>query len=285
MHSNIALKLYGMVKSGIIKSNAMFWREFCDEEKINNFDIDLHYLDNELKEKKISLVCVFDNGFPNIDLYLKNSEKPFLFAYKGNINLLKNFDSNVAVIGVLTPNEDIEIREQKIVKELASSNLTIVSGLAKGCDTIAHKTCLENNGKTIAIIPTTFDNIYPKENVTLVDEIIKKDGLVITEYITEPQNKFERIKRFVDRDRLQAMFSKAIVLIASYSQGNGDSGSRHAMQKAKEYTKLRYIMFDTKTDNDKQIFELNKQQIKDGAIILTNKTIKELTIQWFMLLI
>ena len=277
MHSNIALKLCGMVKSGIIKSNAMFWREFCDEEKIKSYDVDLQNLEKELKEKNISLVCIFDNDFPQIEHNLKISEKPFLFAYKGNINLLKNFDNNVAVVGVLTPNEDIEIREQKIINELVQNNLTIVSGFAKGCDTIAHKTCLENNGKTIAILPTTFDNIYPKENVTLVEEIIKKDGLVITEYITEPQNKFERIKRFIDRDRLQAMFSKVVVLIASYSQGNGDSGSRHAMQKAKEYTKLRYVMFDTKTDNDKQIFELNKQQIEAGAIILTNKTIRELT--------
>lgn len=221
-------------------------------------------------------MCVFDNDFPKIELTLKNSEKPFLFAYKGNINLLKNIASNVALVGVLTPNEDIEIREQKIVKELVQNNLTIVSGLAKGCDTAAHKTCLENNRKTIAILPTTFDNVYPKENAELVNEIIKKEGLIITEYITEPQNKFERIKRFIDRDRLQAMFSKAVVLIASYSQGNGDSGSRHAMHKATEYGKARFVMFDKIKDNNNPIFKLNKQQIEDGAIILTNKTIKDI---------
>ena len=277
MHSNIALKLYGMIKSGIIKSNAMFWREFFNQDKIESINIELQDVENELQEKNIDLVCVFDNDFPNINLNLKNSEKPFLFAYKGNINLLKNIDSNVAIIGVLTPTKDIEVREQKIVKEVAKNILTIVSGLAKGCDTIAHKTCLENNGKTIAILPTTFDNIYPKENTDIVDEIIKKDGLVITEYITEPQNKFERIKRFIDRDRLQAMFSKAVVLIASYTQRNGDCGSRHAMQKAKEYRKLRYVMYDTKTDDNNPIFELNKQQIEDGSIILTNKTIRDLT--------
>ena len=277
MHSNIALKLYGMIKSGIIKSNAMFWREFLNQDKIESINIELQDVENELQEKNIGLVCVFDNDIPNNNLNLKNSEKPFLFAYKGNINLLKNIDSNVAIIGVLTPTKDIEVREQKIVKEVAKNNLTIISGLARGCDTIAHKTCLENNGKTIAILPTTFDNIYPKENVTLVEEIIKKDGLVMTEYITEPQYKFERIKRFIDRDRLQAMFSKAVVLIASYTQGNGDCGSRHAMQKAKEYGKTRFVMFDESVDNNNPIFELNKQQIKDGAIILTNKTIKEIT--------
>ena len=276
MYSTISLRLYGMIKQGVIKNNAMFWRDFSNKDKVDSYDIDIESLEKELNTKNISLVCVFDDKFSKLDLNLKSNEKPFLFAYKGNINLLNDIENNVAVIGVLTPTENIELREQKIVKELTESNLTIVSGLAKGCDTIAHKVCLENNGKTIAILPTTFDNIYPKENVKLVEEIVKNNGLVLTEYVVEPQNKFERIKRFIDRDRLQSMFSKAVVLIASYTQGNGDSGSRHAMQKAKEYKKTRYVMFDEKLDIDKPIFELNKQQITDGATILTNKTIKEL---------
>lgn len=86
----------------------------------------------------------------------------------------------------ITPTEDIEVRERKVVKELTESNLTIVSGLAKGCDSIAQKTCLNNSGKTIAILPTTLDNIYPKENAKLVEEIVKNNGLVITEYVVEP---------------------------------------------------------------------------------------------------
>ena len=277
MYSKLALKLYGMVKQGTIKSSAMFWRDFFDKEKINNFDIDCETLEKELQEKDLNIICVFDDKFPKIDLKLKPSEKSFLFVYKGNINLLNEINNNVAVIGVLTPTKDIEAREEKIVKELIKNILTIISGLARGCDSVAHKTCLESNGKTIAILPTTFNNIYPKENKSLIDEIVRKDGLVITEYITEPQNRFIRIKRFIDRDRLQAIFSKAVILIASFSQGNGDSGSRHAIQKAKEYGKLRYVMFDEKTDNNNPIFELNKQQIVDGATVLTNKTIKELT--------
>ncbi|MGN1212583.1 MAG: DNA-processing protein DprA [Christensenellales bacterium] len=277
MHSILALKLYGMIKQGIIKSNAMFWRDFFDEEKINSFDVDLELLEKELQDKDINLICVFDDKFPKTNLKLKLSEKPFLLVYKGNIDLLNKINNNVAVIGVLTPTADIIVREQKIIEELVKNNLTIVSGLAKGCDAIAHKTSLENKGKTIAILPTTFDNIYPKENKSLVNKIVKNNGLVITEYIIEAQNKYERIKRFIERDRLQAMFSNAVILVASYTQGNGDSGSRHAMQKAKEYGKARYVMFDEKTDNGKSIFELNKAQIADGATILTNKTIKELT--------
>ena len=100
-------------------------------------------------------------------------KKPFLFTYKGNIELLSNLSNNIAVIGVLCPTPDIEIREQKTVKELIDNNLVVISGLARGCDTIAHKTCLTCDGKTIAILTTTFDDLYPKENEKLASVIIE----------------------------------------------------------------------------------------------------------------
>lgn len=276
MNSNLAIKLYAMVKNCIIKSNAVFWREFS-KEKIQEFDIDIFATEKELQEKSLNVVCAFDDNFPKIENNLKNSEKPFLFVYKGNIELLSDTDKNVAVIGVLSPTSDIESREQKIVKELATNKLAVVSGLARGCDTIAHKTCLTCEGKTIAILPTTFDDLYPKENEILANNIIKSGGLVITEYVNKPRNKYEGIKRFIERDRLQAMFSKAVILIASFRQGQGDSGSRHAMEKAKKYGKLRYVMFNQKTDLNKEIFGLNQDLLNDKVIILTEKTIKEIT--------
>lgn len=275
MNSNLAIKLYAMVKNGIIKSNAVFWREFS-KEKIQEFDIDIFTTEKELQEKSLNVVCAFDDNFPKIENNLKKNEKPFLFVYKGNIELLSDTDKNVAVIGVLSPTSDIESREQKIVKELATNKLVVVSGLARGCDTIAHKTCLTCDGKTIAILPTTFDDLYPKENEIFANNIIESGGLVITEYVNKPRNKYEGIKRFIERDRLQAMFSKAVILIASFRQGQGDSGSRHAMQKAKEYRKLRYVMFNQKTDFNKEIFGLNQDLLNDKVIILTEKTIKEI---------
>lgn len=276
MNSNLAIKLYVMVKNGIIKSNAMFWREFS-KENIEEFDIDICATEKELQEKSLNVVCTFDDHFPKIDKNIKNSEKPFLFIYKGNIELLSSTSNNVAVIGVLSPTPDIESREQKIVKELVKGDLVIVSGLARGCDTVAHKTCLSSGGKTVAILPTTFDGLYPKENEKLASAIIESGGLVITEYVNKPQNKYEGLKRFIERDRLQAMFSKAVILIASFRLGQGDSGSRHAMQKAKEYGKFRYVMFNQITDANKEIFALNQDLLNDNVIVLTEKIIKEIT--------
>lgn len=135
-------------------------------------------------------------------------------------------------------------------------------------------------GLTMGYKLTGYDvigDLYPKENEKLASVIIENGGLVITEYVNKQKNKYECIKRFIERDRLQEMFSKARILIASFRQCQGDSSYRHAMQKAKEYGKLRYVMFNQKTDFDKEIFGLNQDLLNDNAIVLTEKTIKEIT--------
>lgn len=159
MYSKIALKLYALKKEQTIKSNAHFWREFNNLDKINDFDVDVQKYEQELKNKAISLVCSFDDEFPKSPTNLKVSEKPFLFAFKGDIKLLENITKNVAIVGVLTPTPDIIERERKIVERLVQKEFCIISGLAKGCDTVAHKESLLNGGKTIAILPSNLENI------------------------------------------------------------------------------------------------------------------------------
>lgn len=276
MFSRLALKLYSALKQGIIKSNFQFWKNFVSVEKLEKLDVDTRQDKTYLEENNISLIYCFDAEFPIIPTGIKNSEKPFLFAYKGDISLLKKLDNNIAVIGTLNPTEDIKNREERLVQELVKNGFNIVSGLAKGCDSIAHKSCLENNGKTIAILPSTLEKIYPSENKLLVDNIVENGGLVITEYVVEAKNKYESIKRFIDRDRLQAMFSSAVILVASNSYGEGDSGSKHAMNKAKEYSKLRFCMYDEKQDLDNPLFGLNRDEINSGAQIISTSKIKGL---------
>ena len=275
MSSNISLKLYNLIKTGVIKSNAQFWKSFYNEGAINTFSCDLEAIRQELEEKGINIISVFDKNFPSVNVKLKNSEKPFFFAYKGDITLLKDFDKNIAVIGVLTPTNEIVEREQKVVKRLTEKGFNIVSGLAKGCDTAAHSESIKNNSKTIAFLPSILENIYPKENIELANEIIKNGGLIISEYINEPKNKYENVKRFIERDRLQALFSKAVVLIASYRKGEGDSGSRHAFEKAKEYGKKRLVMYREKNADDLQ-FGLNKYYVTRGEKIVTFNEIAKL---------
>ena len=275
MNSIISLKLYNLIKTGVIKTNAHFWKSFYNEKVINAYPCEVQAVEQELKEKSLNVICVFDENFPSVNVKLKNSEKPFFFAYKGDITLLNNVDKNVAVIGVLTPTNEIVEREQKVVKSLIEKGFNIVSGLAKGCDTVAHSESIKNNAKTIAFLPSTIENIYPKENVGLANEIVENGGLIISEYVSEPKNKYESVKRFIERDRLQALYSKAVVLIASFRKGEGDSGSRHAFEKAKEYGKKRLVMF-RESDSNNLTFGLNKDYVMQGEKVVSQKEIEEL---------
>ncbi len=275
MNSNISIKLFGLIKTGVIKTNAHFWKSFYNEDYINTFPCDLQAVEQELKDKGINVICVFDNTFPVVGVKLKNSEKPFFFAYKGDITLLNNADKNVAVIGVLTPTNETAEREQKVVKSLIEKGYNIVSGLAKGCDTVAHIESIKNNAKTIAFLPSTIEKIYPKENIGLVNKIVENGGLIITEYVNVPKNKYESVKRFIERDRLQALYSKTVILIASFRKGEGDSGSRHAFEKAKEYGKKRLVMY-RETDANDSTFGLNVDYVIQGEKIISQKAIEEL---------
>ena len=273
MYSKTALKIYAAKQHGLIKSNAQFWRDFGNEKSLLRFSSDTEYCERYLIRNNISLVCAFDENFPALPPCVKPADRPCLFAYKGDISLLSDRSKNTAVVGVLTPTADIIGREQKIVDLLTHSGLNIISGLAVGCDTIAHKSCIDSGGRTVAFLPTSLDGIYPRTNTALARQIAESGGLVITEYIPPPANRYERIRRFIERDRLQAMFSANVILIASYNKGQGDSGSRHAMQKAAEYGAARYVMYNRDTDFDRQIFALNRRLIDEGAEILTPKAI------------
>ena len=299
MYSDIAIKVAAAKACGIIKSNAHFWENFSNIEMFedlisydqNVYDvIDDILKEIELSESEIGIVCYFDESFPAINSGVKsNSEKPYLLYYKGDISLLSDVNSNVAVIGLLNPDESILHRGEKVVRNLVNSNQVIVSGLAKGCDTLAHKVCLESGGKTIAVLPSQVNKIYPAENRSLATEIVSNGGLLISEYSSEPTSRNESIKRLVDRDRLQAMFAKAVVLIASYRKGEGDSGSRHAMEAAKRYGVERYVMYNQATDDDNIKFGMNKYYVQSGNMeyvkVLTENSINEInkaTIKGFL---
>lgn len=220
-----------------------------------------------------------DSNYPYCRGTLKASDFPVILAYKGNLSLLQKGNDNVAVIGVLKPEMEIIEREQKFVSNLVDKNYTIVSGLAFGCDSIAHQQTLDLGGKTIAILPSTIANILPSQHTQLAEDIISKDGLLITEYLEEPNSQLEMKGRYVERDRLQAMFSDAVILTASYdvnTQGN-DSGSRIAMECARKYEIPRYVMYREATDKSNPQFDLNRRILAEGdSLILTPTAIDKI---------
>lgn len=233
------------------------------------------------------VVALGDNEFPGYRGNVKNSEKPIFLFYKGNLSLLNLENSCITVIGLLNPNEIIESRERKIVSEIVKRDVTVLSGLAFGCDSIAHEQSLEG-GRTIAILPSPLSKIMPAKNKGLANKIVEGGGLLLTEYLDEHKSSMDLSSRYKDRDRLQALFCDTIILAASYAQDSAkrwgifdqklDSGARLAMGFAQEYNIHRAVMYDEKTDSENPMFDLNRQLISEqnDITVLTPKSLQEL---------
>lgn len=226
---------------------------------------DLWKLDNAID----GAIAIGDREFPDIRGNVKSSEQPIVIFYRGDLNLLKKNNVNIAVIGLLNPDEIIEKIEQEFVSELVKNEATVVSGLALGCDSIAHREALDSNGKTIAILPSSLDKILPATNISLANEIVDRNGLLITEYHKQANSKLELGSRYQERDRLQALFSNGIVLAASYAKNDkgNDSGARLAMQYALNYSIQRAVIYDKNFDETNPMYDLNRQIISEDSKI------------------
>ncbi len=212
-----------------------------------------------------SVVAIGDRDFPEFRGNVKSSEQPIVLFYRGNLGLLSKNNRNIAVIGLLSPDEEIEQIEREVVSTLISHGATIVSGLALGCDTIAHKQALSSEGKTVAILPSALSEIIPSSNKELAEEIVKKSGLVVTEYFDKAKSKMELNGRYQERDRLQALFSDCVILAASYAKNDMglDSGSRLAMEYAASYSIPRAVMYDFEINAENPKYDLNRQCIRE----------------------
>lgn len=240
---------------------------------INDFDKKknlIKRLINESKEFIDGVVAIGDNGFPPYRGNVKNSEKPVFLFYRGDLSLLKETNNNVAVIGLLNPDNDTEEIEKEVVARLVKNGVTIVSGLALGCDTIAHREALNSNGYTVAILPSPLNNITPAKNKELANEIVRNRGLLITEYLTDAKSKREMGGRYQERDRLQALFSNIIILSASYAKNDlrNDSGSRLAMEYALNYSIPRAVIYDPEINLNNPKYDLSRQLIKEDQKII-----------------
>lgn len=251
-------------------------------EEITLYDFNAQKEDIEKELKNLNGFCdgitaLGDEDFPICNGNINPGDMPVCLFYKGDINLLsyQNTKPKITVIGLLTPDERIIRVEKDVVKKFIQKDAIILSGLANGCDSIAHKQALDSNGKTVAILPSPLNDILPKSNIQLASEILEQDGLLITEYYKKITDRYQLSQRYIKRDRLQALFSDTVVLTASYSKDDKDdsgkkldSGSRHAMEFAKKCNIQRAVIYNQSCENDK-MFNLNREIIEHDNEVIT----------------
>ena len=135
-------------------------------------------------------------------------DAPEYLYYRGDISLLQG--DVVAVIGSREISERGLAVTRNISRALCRRGKTLLNGLALGCDAEALREAVECGGKGIAVMPCGLDQIYPKTNRELAEELLEKGGCLVSEY---PAGMHPRKESFVARDRLQALFSGMVIVV------------------------------------------------------------------------
>jgi len=224
------------------------FRDFAAAEKELRF----------IEKYKIKPLFITDQDYPQ--RLLNCYDPPTLLYYKGTANL--NSSKIVSVIGTRTHSTYGELLTESLVRDLATQEILIISGLAFGVDARAHKSCIKNELPTVAVLAHGLDSIYPQQHNGLAREILKRDGGLLTEFrsFTKPDK-----HNFPTRNRIVAGICDAVVVIESGMKG----GSMVTAEIANGYNKDIFAfpgrITDTKSAGCNFLIQNNKAMLVASA--------------------
>lgn len=205
----------------------------------------------EMNKKHIVAVTVASENYPES---LKCIYDPPQVLYcKGDLSLLSDETEKIAVVGTRRITRYGKDVTREFSSAFAKAGICVVSGLARGVDSAAHRAALEENGKTIAVLGCGPDVIYPSENAELYAEIAEK-GLIVSEY---PPSTPPHAFRFPERNRIISGLSKG-VLVTEAGMGSGSMITADlAIEQGKDlYVVPGNIFSDTSRGCNEKIKEL-----------------------------
>ncbi len=210
-----------------------------------------------LEKYKISPVFITDKKYPQ--RLLNCYDSPALLYYRGIADL--NCSKIIAVVGTRNHTEYGKTICEKFIEELAVENILVVSGLAFGIDTIAHKAAIKNNLSTVAVLAHGLDRIYPSQNKQLAKHMIEQGGL-LTEFIsnTNPDK-----QNFPKRNRIVAGISDAVIVMETGIKG----GSLITAELGNSYNKDVFAIpgrvNDSKSEGCNYLIKNNKASLINSA--------------------
>ncbi len=217
---------------------------------------------SKMQKENIKLINIEDGIYPE---KLKNIyDKPISLYAKGNIEILKDF--SLAVIGCRENSVYGEKVAKAVTKGIVQNKVVTISGLAKGIDSICHKETLRNKGKTIAVIGSSLDIIYPFENKGLAEEIVKNGGCIVSEYPlgTKPEK-----MNFPARNRIISGLSDGVVVVEATKSSGSLITAEFGMEQGREIFAVPGNIFNPASEGTNEL-------IRDGAtIVLSSKEIIE----------
>ncbi len=188
--------------------------------------ISFHDITSKMEYFGVSLLSIVDDEYPEC---LKSivDPPPFLFV-RGKIPSLHKV---LGVVGTRDVTPYGQMITDRLASDLTRNGFVIVSGLALGVDSCAHESCLKNNGKTIAVLGSGVDFIYPSSNINLANRIIKQSGAVISEY---PLSSPSVPHHFPRRNRIISGLSRGVLVTEGGIKSGALITARLALEQGRD---------------------------------------------------
>ncbi len=207
------------------------------------------------QQRGCALITFWDDAYPA--LLKKINDPPVLLYLKGG---LQAADQNaIAVVGTRAPTQYGKMVTEKIVADLVAHGITIVSGLARGVDTAAHHAVVRNGGRTLAVLGSGLDVVYPAENRNLLEEITR-NGAVISEL---PFGAKPDAVNFPRRNRIISGLSLGVIVIEAGHESGALITANFALDQNREVFAVPGSIFSPKSAGPHQL-------LKEGAKLIQN---------------
>jgi len=220
-----------------------------DDKKIN-------FIKDIILKNNIKITTYNKENYPSkLKLY---DDSPVVLYYYGNIDML-NTRTNVSIVGS-RKNSIYGTNVTKLIsKELSINDINIISGLAKGIDTYAHSTCIENDGFTCAVLGCGIDIIYPKQNKILYEDM-KDKGVILSEF---PPGTQPYAYNFPVRNRIISQLSDLVIIVEAGIKSGSLITANLALEQGIDVMAVPGSIFSEQSKGCNKI-------IKDGAYPLTS---------------
>ncbi|MFR1707853.1 MAG: DNA-processing protein DprA [Clostridium sp.] len=207
--------------------------------------------------RDISLCTINDKEYPKS--LLECEDAPFSLFYKGDISKLDE-KKNISIVGSRRCSRYGVDVTNSIVSQLSPYQVNIISGMAKGIDSVAHKSAINNNINTIAVLGSGIDVVYPKENCRLYYEILEKGGCIISEF---PLGTPPLSRNFPMRNRIISGICELLIV----TEGGEKSGTLitvgSALEQGRNIIVVPGSIFSSESKGTNKL-------IRDGAYIYTD---------------
>ncbi len=180
----------------------------------------------KIESKKIRVVTLSDNDYP--EMFRNMEDAPVMFYAKGGMQKEDRFA--IAIVGSRKYSPYGKFAAEKMASDLSALGFTIVSGMARGIDTLAHIAAIKSGGRTVAVLGSGLDVPYPPENKMLIEKI-SDSGCVVSEF--PPGAKPDK-ENFPRRNRLISGLSMGVVVIEATSDSGSLITAQYAADQGKE---------------------------------------------------